>query len=434
MKKSTVLRQERQAHIDAQKTIVEGAKDEKGVERSLNADEVKNFDAAQAEIKRLTAEIERAEQFEANQRAAAAAAGAPVAKPEEKEMGKMKKRFSLHKALRSQTKNGVLDGVELEIHQETAKRAAEANINITGVAIPAEMRADGQTVTQDSGAYGANLVPEDQQGVIEFLRPKPILESMGARFMTGLQGNLAFPTNDGGITASWEGEIDTLPATKNAYGKKTMEPHRLGAKTLLSLQNLMQSAPSLEMMTVSDIRAVISNKIDEAGINGSGSGDIPEGILNTTGIGSVVGGTNGAAPTWDHIVDLETAIYSANAEAANMGYLINTQTKGRLKKTKHTAGDLAYLMAGDNTINGYKVGVSNLVPNDLTKGTADPVSAAIFGDFKQLLMGQWGFYDLKIDDVTLIDQGYVRVIANTFVDVLVRQAKAFAAIKDWDLS
>jgi len=362
----------------------------------------------------------------------------PVGSSETREHNKLKERYDLHKAIRSQMPNGVLDGVEKEIHEETVKRAKEAGIAISGLAVPTdfkEKRADGATVTADAGAYGGNLVGTEMQSPIEFLRPKPILESLGARFMTGLVGNLKFPTNDGGIVGAWEGEVDMAGNSKNAYGSKEMKPNRYAVAALLSLQNLMQSSVDLQMFTVNDIRAVIANAIDAAGINGSGANNIPEGILNATGTNAVVGGVDGAAPSWAHIVSMETGIYTSNAEAQNMAYLINPGTKGFLKTTKHAAGDLNYLMSGANEINGYKTGVSNLVPNNLTKGTlVGAANAAIFGDFKQLLIGQWAFLDLSVDNVSRKKEGYVEIVINTFLDVLVRQPKAFSIIKDWDIS
>lgn len=436
MKKSVELRQERQTEIDAQKSFVESIKDDKGETRSFTDDEQTKFDEYQTRIDSFAQRIKNAEAFEENQRMSAAVAGAPVVDAQEVEHQEMKKRYSLHKAIRSQMPNGVLDGVELEIHQETLRKAKDAGVAISGLAVPMpSTRADGQTVTQDAGAYGGNLVAEELQSPIEFLRPNPILRSMGARFMGGLQGNLKFPTNDGGITGAWEGEVDETANSKTAYGSKEMKPNRYAVAALLSLQNLMQSSIDLERYTIEDINAVIANAIDEAGINGSGSSNVPLGILNASGTNPVVGGTNGAAPSWDHIVDMETGIYTANADVSGMGYLINPPTKGKLKKTKHSAGDLNYLMANDNTINGYKVGVSNLVPGNLTKGTlSGTANAGIFGDFRQLLIGQWGFLDLSVDDKSRKKEGYIELVVNTFLDVLVRQPKAFSVIKDWDIS
>ena len=115
-----------------------------------------------------------------------------------------------------------------------------------------------------------------------------------------------------------------------------------------------------------------------------------------------------------------------------MAYLVNPSTKGKLKTTKHEAGDLGYLMAYDNSVNGYRAGVSTLVPKNLTKGTSTSVcSAGIFGDFSQLVMGEWGFMDLSVDDRSRKKEGYVEITANVFADVMVRQPKSFSVVKDW---
>jgi HK97 family phage major capsid protein len=435
MKTSNDLKQERNKLVTAQNELTDLATAEN---REFTPEESKEVKARHEQIRALDGQIEIAEAAEnAKKRAASAApATTTLVDGEKREMDKSMKRYSLHKAVRSQLGKGhALDGIELEMHQEMTSRAKDSGIAISGLAVPtilpAAKRADGQTVTQDSGAYGANLVSEDLQQPIEFLRPMPVLQTLGAQYFSGLSGNVAFPTNDGGIAAAWEGEIDATAKTKNAYGKKTMSPNRLASTVIVSLQNLMQSNIDLERYTIDEINAVIANALDVAGINGTGTGQ-PEGILNATGTNSVVGGTNGAAPTWDHIIDMETGVFVANANAAQMAYLINPGTKGKLKKTKHSAGDLNYLMAMDNSINGYPTAVSNHVPANLTKGTADPVSAAIFGDFSQLIIGQWGFYDLDVFKDAQV--GNVNITVNSFFDVLVRQPKAFSVVKDWDLT
>lgn len=427
MKTSNDLKQERHSLVTAQNDLINSV-EARSENPNFTEDEQRTFDTNDAKIKDLDEQIKRAEAVEDAKKRAASSAGAGTSfgKGEQREMDKAMKRYSVHKAIRSLLPNQKLDGVELEMHQEYSKRAKASGVEITGLAMPTELRADGQTVTEDSGDYGGNLVPTQQREVIEFLRPKPVLREMGATYLTGLTGNVSFPVNNGGIVATWEDEVAEVSPSKNAYGSKAMAPRRLASTVPVSMQNLFQSAPDLERLTIDEINAVVANALDVDGINGA------SGILNTAGVGTVVGGTNGAAPTWDHIVDLESKVFVANANSAKMAYLINSATKGKLKKTKHSAGDLNYLMGMDNTINGYNVGVSNLVPSNLTKGTADPVSAAIFGDFSQLIIGQWGFYDLDINKVA--KQGLYEITVNAFFDTLVRQAKAFSVIKDWDLS
>ena len=435
MKKSDELKQTRSAKQDEMQGIVDKAATEK---REFTEAEDALFDSLKGEVDGLDKQIERQLQVEKLALERAARSANPVmgdkGDGEGGELGEMKKRYSLHKALRSQLPGQKLDGVEKELHEETVKRAKEAGIAIEGVAVPLglgnEKRFAGQSVTQDSGAYGASLVNTENREIIDFLRPKPIVEELGARYMTGLQGNLKWPVNNGGITAYWEGEVDETPLSKNAYGSKDMSPKRLGAAVPISLQNLMQSSIDLEKYTIDEINAVMANAMDIAAINGSGTGYVPQGIMNATGINTIAIGANGGPLTWAQIVAMETAVFVENANAAKMGYAINPATKGRLKVTKHESGDLGYLMTGENTINGYNVGVSNLIPGNLSKGTGTNLSAAIFGDFSQLMIGQWGWLDLTVDNISKKKSGYIEIVVNMFVDIMVRQPKAFSVIKD----
>jgi HK97 family phage major capsid protein len=432
MKKSVELKQTRASKLEAQKRIIDAAKAEN---RDFTAEENTQLSSLDTEVEALDGQIVQSEINEAREMRIAQISAKPVSHElgngEQRENEKMKARFSIHKVVRAGMQNGApLSGVELEFHQEASKRAAAAGVAIQGFAIPlAEKRADGQTVTQDSTNYGGKLVATEVTDPIEFLRPQPVLEALGARYLTGLQGNVQFPTNDGGIVASWETEVANVANTKIAYGSKTMSPKRLAVSVPISLQNILQSSVALESYTMAEMMAEVALKIDQAGIVGTGS---INGILNVAGTTAVVGGTNGAAPTWDNIIDLETGVYVQNANSAQLAYLFNAVTRGKLKRTKHTAGDFNYLMTPENMVNGYKVGMSNNVPSNLVKGTSGAIcSAGIFGDFSQLIIGQWGFMDLSVDEVSRKREGYVEITLNTFLDILVRQPKAFSVVKDW---
>jgi hypothetical protein len=91
-------------------------------------------------------------------------------------------------------------------------------------------------------------------------------------------------------------------------------------------------------------------------------------------------------------------------------------------------------MAMDNTINGYNVGITNLMPNNLTKGSGVALNAGIFGDFSQLFIGQWAIYDLSVDDKSQKKDGNIEITLNTFLDVMLRHVKAFSVVKDWNIT
>ena len=436
MKNSDELKQQRASKMEELNGLIQTRKTEK---RDFSAEEETRFDTLEKEVRELDVKIEKEVRIEAAEIRAAEMAGSSGQSfnpngGEAAEKAKALKRYSLHKALRSQLPGQKLDGVELEMHQEVQKRAAEIGKEVTGIGVPQEFRADGQTVTQDSGAYGANLVATDHKGVIEFLRPRPIVESLGATYMRGLTGDAKFATDGGGIAATWEGEVATTSPTKNAYGSKSLTPHRLSVTTPISIQNLWQSTPDLEAYTKMQMEMATANKIDETVIEGSGTGNVPQGILAAVSTNVVAVGANGGAPTWAHIVDLETGVYVANAAGAKMSYLLNPGTKGFLKQTPKETGYPTYLMGVGNELNGYNVGITTLVPNDLTKGTGTDLNAGIFGDWSQVIIGEWGFYDMVVDNITRKKEGYIEITVNQFLDILIRHEESFAVVKDWDIS
>jgi HK97 family phage major capsid protein len=417
MKKSDLLKQERAGLNQKQQGLIDLAKTEK---RDFNETENTEFDARTEEIRSFDSKIERELEKEAVElrtfKAKSTEEVVPVQRDAEAPV------FSI----RSQMKNGKLEGAELEAHTRAMQLASDAKVATSGVAIPLSRAA--QTVTGDAGAKGGNLVATDLQSPIDFLRPQPLMAEMGAAYISNLTGNLRFPKNSGGIVASWEGETDTTDETANAYGYVDSIPKRLSVTVPISLQNLMQSSVDLEMYTIKEINQAIGNALDLAAVNGSGTGQ-PLGILNNADVNQIATGADGSAPSWDLIVDSETRVFVENANAAKMNYLVNPKTRGKLKKTKHEAGDLNYIMGVDGSVNGYDSGVSNHVPSNLTKGTGTALSAMIFGDFSQLLINQWGFMDLSVDEYSRKKEGLVEITVNVFADVLVKQPKAFSVVK-----
>ena len=422
MKKSTELKLERTAKLQSQQALVAKAQEEK---REMTDEENASFDTLQTESEALTRSIQRSEQLEKNElllgtKEENRADDAPDAEETPKAV------FSIHRAIRSQMANGKLEGVEKEVHDRIMASEKPGNITLSGVAIP--MNRAQQSVTGDTGTKGGALVATDLQSPIDFLRPEPLMKKIGATYITGLTGNLRFPKNEGGIVASWEGETATTPETANVYGYLDSIPKRLSVIVPISLQNLMQSSIDLERYTVNEINLAIENAIDAAAVNGTGTGQ-PLGILNNTNVNVVTTATDGSAPSWDMIVDAETNVFVANASSAKMNYLVNPKTRGKLKKTKHAAGDLNYIMGVDGNVNGYASAVSNHVPSNLVKGSGTGLSALVFGDFSQLNIHQWGFMDLSVDEFSRKKEGLIEVTVNIFLDVLVKQPKAFSVAK-----
>jgi HK97 family phage major capsid protein/HK97 family phage prohead protease len=342
------------------------------------------------------------------------------------------RNFSFIRALNALANPGDRKAQEAARFEREASDAFAAKMgrSAQGFFVPVEVQKRDLLVgtpTAGGNTVATNLLA---QNFIELLRNKMALTGLGAQFLSGLVGQIAIPRQTGGATAYWVAENGAPTESQQAFDQVTMTPKTVGAFTDVSRKLLLQSSIDVEGFVRNDLATVLALAIDLAGIAGTGASNQPTGILSTGSIGSVAGGTNGLIPTWANIVDLESAVAVANADVGSLGYLTNAKVRGKLKQVSKVSGQNGFIW-DDGMVNGYMTGVSNQVPSNLTKGSASGIcSAIIFGNFTDLIIGQWGSLDLMVDPYTGSTAGTVRVVALQDVDVCVRHAESFAAMKD----
>lgn len=311
-------------------------------------------------------------------------------------------------------------------------------VNAVTRAVLARMGAKGweqRDLVVGTATAGGHTVATDllASSFIELLTNAMILMSLGTTMLRDLNGNVAIPRQTGGATAYWLAENGAPTESQQAFDQVTLTPKTVGAFTDYSRLLLLQSSMDVEGFVRMDIARTLALAIDLAGINGSGSSNQPRGVINTVGIGSVAGGTNGLAPTWDHVVDLETAVANPNALLGRPGYLTNSKVRGKLKRTQMfgSTNGMPVWERGPQPLNGYDAAVSNQVPSTLTKGSASGIcSAILFGNWADLLIGMWGGLDILVDPYTGGNAGTVRIVGLQSVDVAVRHPESFSAMLD----
>jgi hypothetical protein len=132
-------------------------------------------------------------------------------------------------------------------------------------------------------------------------------------------------------------------------------------------------------------------------------------------------------------VDLESACANSNAEPDTLaGYVTNTKVRGKLKQTQLGTNLPFIWQNGPQPVNGYRVGITNNVPSNLTKGTSTTVcSATLFSsDWSMAVVGLFGAPDVIVDPYSKADTGQVKITLNQFSDMGIRQPAAFAKIVD----
>ncbi len=267
---------------------------------------------------------------------------------------------------------------------------------------------------------------------IDMLRNRMVVRRAGATVLSGLVGDVTIPRQTSGATAFWVAESGSPVETRQGTDQVALNPKTVGAFTDISRRLLLQSSIDVENFVRSDLATVIALAIDLAALHGTGVANQPRGIASTPGIGVVVGGANGAVPSWAHVVALETAAAIANADVGALSYITNARVRGRMKQTQKLAATDSVMLWETNAspLNGYPVHVTNQVASDLTRGTGTGLSAIFFGNWSDLMIGHWGTLDILVDPYTGGTAGTVRVIALQDVDVAVRMPASFSVMLD----
>lgn len=342
------------------------------------------------------------------------------------------RQFSFLRAINALANPGDRKAQEAAAFEREASDAVATKLgrSAQGFLVPSDVQKRDLTV--GTAASAGNLVATDllSGSFIDMLRNRMMVMAMGAKMLTGLVGNIAIPRQTGGATAYWVAESGAPTESQQAVDQVAMSPKTVGAWTDISRKLLLQSSIDVEAFVRSDLSQVLALAIDLAAISGTGASNQPTGLLTASGVGVVPGGANGKALDWADIVALETAVAVANADVGSMGYLTNAKVRGKLKTTSKVIGQNGFIWEDGSTVNGYRTGVSNQVPSNLTKGTGTNLSAVLFGNWSDLLIGQWGTLDLTVDPYSLSTSGSVRVVALQDVDIALRQPASFAVMKD----
>lgn len=346
------------------------------------------------------------------------------------------KRYSIAKAVRALIQGDWKDaGLEKEAAEACATRFGSA-VNFTGrnLVLPYDVF-DQRDFTVGTAAEAGNLVATDMRGDLftDVLRNALVLGDLGVMMLYGLTSNVDIPRKTVATSLAWLAEIAAASETQINTGKITLSPKRVGGYIEYSKQSVIQSALAVEPTLRQDLQDTYVDQVETKAINGTGSSNEPRGIRNTSGIGSVVGGTNGANLAWSHVVGLETAVANVNSTpGANAGYLVNTKFRGSAKTTQKAANLPFIWDNGDTPLNGYKAGVTNMMPSNLTKGTSSGVcsSAAFSSDWSKFIIATFGALEITLDEITQAINGMNRLILNAFVDTGCRRPADFAIMDD----
>lgn len=362
--------------------------------------------------------------------------GAPKGNGEENEL----RQFSFSKLISEASSNNI-SGFEKEIVEESAKEARSLGFSPQGIYLSnsiLDVKArEMRTMSAGSATAGGNFIATEKVGFFDALYAKTVLDQLGATKLTGLAANTDLTGFSAAAQVAWAAETANAASGDPTTAARELRPSRLAAYSDISKQLLLQTNQSVEQQIINSFIKSMAVAVEAAAINGSGTSNQPLGLLGTSGINSVAMGTNGGAPTLAKVLELVAAVENANA-GVNGKFLINPKLVAKLKQTEISSGSgamimayMAYFQGIADQIDGKPVFSTTNVPSNLTKGTSSGVcSAMIYGDWENLVVGQFGGVELVVDPYSQAIGNKTRVVLNQHIGIAVKQPAAFGAIVD----
>ena len=346
---------------------------------------------------------------------------------------KEKGEYSLIRAINAaSTGDWSKAGYERELSEDIAQRTGK---EARGFYMPSDLNWGQRDQTVSPTSAGGFLVGTDHLAdqFISALYAKLTVGELGARVMTGLKGNVAIPKLSAQTTnTAFVAEGGSPTEGQATFSNVTLEPRTLASYVDCSRKLMLQSDPSVEAVLRNDIITQFARKIDSVAIGGGGTNE-PSGIIPAVPAGNVVSmGTNGLAPTYAKIVELIKAVDVSNAMGGNPSFLTNPKVIAALRTIAKQSGGAEgnFIMEAASDILGYNIASTTLVPSNLAKGTGSNLSAAIFGDFTNVMLGFWSGVDVVVDTSSLSTSGGTRLAFFQDLDVGIRHGEGFSVIKD----
>ena len=262
-------------------------------------------------------------------------------------------------------------------------------------------------VPQQRASVTVTAEHDDTIGIDVFNAFAPIREDLvavkaGARFMPGLVGDARIPVLGGGNVA-WTTEVASAADPTYTFTAVNLAPHRLTAQFKLSKQMVAQDNAAIEATLLSDIRKALITKLNATMFGvAAASGGAPKGIGN--------GQTAAVATTWSALATNVEAAVERLAVGENYGYIASPEAAAAIRVM--TYNKTTRLIYENGNVDG----------TPLWKSIGCAANQGYYGDWSNLVIGQWGALDLTVDPYTAAGTGELVITINSYFDYGVARA------------
>lgn len=356
---------------------------------------------------------------------------------------KERQRYSYARAIQiaagSRDGSAKWDGLEAEIHAELDAKKPPGYQSHGGVFVPLDLRTPEQVweraLDAKTLAKGSETVFEQPGELIELLRNRAAVISLGARVFTGLSGPVGFPKQTSASAIYWVAENPAGDVTDSdaGLGLVSLQPKQLQGSTAYSRQLLNQASIDVELFVRNDLGAQHALAIDRAAIHGLGSAGQPTGIYLAP---DVQPQAMGGIPTYALLVGMVGLVADKNATLGTLGWLTTPLMAAKMLSTpEHATATMAnWIWQGTLEVNGtgrvagYRAVASSQVAKTMS-GSAETGAAEhgmIFGNWSEMIIGLFANLELVVDPYSKKKRGLIEVTSFQMADLILRHGESFS--------
>jgi len=336
------------------------------------------------------------------------------------------KSYSPTKAIQALLR-GETKGTEFEISDDIQRRT-KLELGKGEIFVPADYSNIGlRHLAQRAHSYGTAAeggylsTPDFRADLLkDVIMNETVLGRLGATVITGLRGQFQMPKIVSGLSHYVVAE--NAAATSTSYivtGLETVEPKHLAGDTQFGRLLFMMLDPALggfDTILMNQLLKSRNVKLDYLGINGTGVGIEPKGILNQSGP---------AAPSltqvsFKNLVNIKRLIAKANGLKENMKFGTSVDVECVLEVTPKEVGQPYGYIMQDGKIIGYNYESSNQIPDKVT----------MFGLWPEFFLLNWGVEKLTVADQPQHKNDVIEISLHSYFNFFLRSSESFAIASD----
>lgn len=256
-----------------------------------------------------------------------------------------------------------------------------------GNAIHNMLRGDIQNaqIGSTDAAGGYLLNPAMSGMVLDLARASSVCMKAGAITIPMNTSELIIAKVDSDATAYWRGETVAVTSSAMAFGRIMLRAKTLAAIVPVSIE-MLEDASNAAMIIEAALAAVLGQKLDAAGLYGTGTGAEPQGIKYATGTNSVtsVGTPTAGASTYAKVFTGLKNILDANfpGDSSELSWVQNPRD---LTNWAALADTTYQPLLAPPMVAAMKQYATTAMPK--TEGGGGAESSAIVGHFPSLAFG-----------------------------------------------